>query len=506
MTPEQVKKLHRLKNDFPYYAPRCLKLIDKGGKQVTLQLNQAQLYVHDRLEEQLRTTGKVRAIVLKGRQQGVSTYIQGRLYHKVQFRKGRKAFILTHEQGATDNLFSMAQRYHDNVPDEIRPSTGAANAKELYFDKLQSGYKVATAGTKDVGRSNTAQFFHGSEAAFWPHAASHFAALGQAIPNEPGTEIILESTANGVGNEFHRRWQRAERGQGEYIAIFCPWFWQAEYAVEPPREWSPTTAEMELAEQFSLNNHQLYWRRLKIEDDFAGDETLFQQEYPNTAAEAFIASNRDSLVKAADVLAARKAQNVTISGPLVVGVDPARMGDDRTAIVWRRGRVVIKVKCYEKKTTMQVAGIIANIIESDKPARVFIDIIGLGVGIYDRLIELNYEKIVTGVQASESADEDERYRNKRAEMWKRMADWFAAKPVQIPDSDEIQTDMCEPGYSYDSHGRLLIESKEQIKKRGGKSPDISDALSLTFAEMVRPKQEVRIESAPHEVIDSLMGY
>ncbi len=506
MTPRQLQILHALKTDFAFYAPRALKVLSKDGKIVPLILNKAQLHIHARLEAQLRETGKVRALILKGRQQGASTMIAARLYWKIQFRKGKKAVIITHEQNATDNLFAMTKRYHDNVPDQLRPSTGAANSRELYFDKLDSGYKVATAGTREVGRSSTAQYFHGSEAAFWPHAASHFAGIGQAVPNTEETEIILESTANGVGNEFHQRWKRAESGQGEYIPIFCPWFWQSEYRTPVPQQFARKLEELELAELYGLDDEQLYWRRLKIEDDFSGDVNLFQQEYPNNAAEAFVAASKDSLILAVNIIAARKAENVGMAGPLVVGVDPARFGDDRTAIVWRKGRVLTKVKTYEKKSTMQVAGIVAQLIEQDKPARVFIDTVGLGAGVYDRLVELNYGDVVCSVQASESAMDDEKYRNKRAECWVLMRDWFAERPVQIPDSDEIMADLIEPSYSFDSKGRYLIEAKADIKKRGGRSPDIADALSLTFAEPVRIRKEMKIDADPFEVLDRYTGY
>jgi len=506
VTPEQLQTLHRLKNDFVFYAPRVLKVLSKDGRIVPLVLNRAQLHINALLEAQLRDSGKVRALILKGRQQGASTFIAARFYWKLQFRKGKKAVIITHEQNATDNLFAMTKRYHDNVTEALRPATGMANARELYFDRLDSGYKVATAGTREVGRSSTAQYFHGSEAAFWPHAASHFAGIGQAVPNAPGTEIILESTANGVGNEFHQRWKRAEAGQGEYVAIFCPWFWQPEYRRQVPQNFVRKLDEMELAELYGLDDEQLYWRRLKIDDDFSGDLSLFQQEYPNNAAEAFVAENKDSLISAAHIMAARRAVDVNVAGPLVIGVDPARFGDDRTAIVWRRGRVVTKIKTYEKKSTMQVAGIVAQAIESDKPARVFVDTVGLGAGVYDRLVELNYEEVVASVQASESATDDEKYRNKRAECWVRMRDWFAEKPVQIPDSDEIMADLIEPSYSYDSKGRYLIESKADIKKRGGRSPDIADGLSLTFAEPVRPRKEIKTEMEAWGMLDPYAGY
>ncbi len=94
------------------------------------------------------------ALILKGRQQGVSTYIGGPYYHHCTTQFGQSAFIVAHEQKATDNLFSMVERYHDNNPMGV--STGATNAKELIFDKLDGGYKLATASMEDVGRSNTA--------------------------------------------------------------------------------------------------------------------------------------------------------------------------------------------------------------------------------------------------------------------------------------------------------------------------------------------------------------
>jgi predicted dehydrogenase len=138
------------------------------------------------LEAQRERTGKVRALVLKGRQQGISTYIGGRYYWRASHSKGVRVFILTHEQDATNNLFGMVERYHSHCPDLVKPVTGAANAKELSFEALESGYAVGTAGAKATGRSQTVQLFHGSEVAFWPNAKTHFAGVVQAIPDLPG--------------------------------------------------------------------------------------------------------------------------------------------------------------------------------------------------------------------------------------------------------------------------------------------------------------------------------
>jgi hypothetical protein len=132
----------RLKDDFEHYAPRCLHIRTKSGKIVPFTLNRAQRYIHERLQDQLRTSGSVRALILKGRQQGASTYIGGRFFWRTTHKRGVRTFILTHQDDSTAALFEMVSRYHQHCPSLVRPSAGAANAKELLFDRLDSGYKV----------------------------------------------------------------------------------------------------------------------------------------------------------------------------------------------------------------------------------------------------------------------------------------------------------------------------------------------------------------------------
>src|SRR5262249_50874440 len=156
-----------------YYAPRCLRIRSKSGAIIPLKLNDAQGFLHNKLEQQRASKGKVRALILKGRQQGCSSYTEGRFFWLVTHRFGTKAFILTHLDDATNNLFGMAKRFYEHCPEVVRPSISASNAKELIFNLLDSGYKVATAGSKGVGRSDTIQLFHGSEVAYWPNADTH---------------------------------------------------------------------------------------------------------------------------------------------------------------------------------------------------------------------------------------------------------------------------------------------------------------------------------------------
>jgi hypothetical protein len=295
--------IERCSEEFYFYAETALKIKAKDGAVVDFHLNRAQRFVHEALEKQLRDTGKVRALILKGRQQGISTYVQARLRWRLKHRTGCKGYVMAHEQRGSDNLFNMAEHFHLNEPDFMRPSTGAANAKELWFDKLDTRYEVATAGSKDVGRSGTAQFFHASEYAFWPNADTHWAGIGQVIPDMAGTEVIVESTANGVKNDFYARWKQAINGKGDYLAIFVPWFWQPEYTREA-EGFVPTEEEAELQSLFGLTLGQLAFRRNKVESDFKGDASRFQQEYPCNWQEAFINEQRDSFIAAKAVMRA----------------------------------------------------------------------------------------------------------------------------------------------------------------------------------------------------------
>lgn len=498
MTSRERTIRARLRNDLGRYASKCLKIRAKSGDIVPLVLNRAQQYLHGKLEEQKAKTGRVRALVLKGRQQGISTYIGARFYHRATHSRGIRVFILTHEQDATDNLFGMVERYHQRCNPLVKPSTGASNAKELSFDKLESGYAVGTAGTKAVGRSQTIQLFHGSEVAFWPNAQGHFAGVVQAIPDLPGTEIILESTANGLGGEFHERWQKAESGQGDYVAIFIPWYWQPEYSRPAPAEFMLDDEETEYAAAYSLTNEQMAWRRAKIAE--LKDPLLFKQEYPATAAEAFQLTGHDSYIKPELVLKARKAQHEGI-GSLVIGVDPARFGDDRFSMAWRKGRAVTAVESKSKIDTVAGANWVREVIDRDKPKRVYVDVGGLGAGVYDLLVDWGYgeehEGPVRAVNFGSEPMQSVIYdsagveipgpRNRRAEMWMLSKEWLEDEAgASLPDKDSLQADACAPTYHYDTNQRLLIESKEHMRARGVRSPDEWDAIVLTFAEPVPP--------------------
>ena len=196
-----------------------------------------------------------------------------------------QAFILTHSLLKPPVIYipwlSVSLSIH---PRSVKPTVSKTNAKELVFGLLDSGYKLGTAENKRVGRSATIQLLHCSEVAFFSNAVEHSTGIMQAVPNAAGTEVILESTANGVGNYFHQEWQKAEAGISDFIAIFVPWYWQDEYQEPIGGDFKRSSHEEELKEQYNLTDNQLQWRRKKIiQLSVSGvdGEKSFCQEYPN---------------------------------------------------------------------------------------------------------------------------------------------------------------------------------------------------------------------------------
>jgi len=482
-----IDHAERLERDLPYFAERCLKLRPKTGGMTAFAFNPAQLELHRRLEEQKAKTGKVRAVVLKARQMGISTYIAARFYKRTIHNPGLRTIIIAHEKPASNNLFKLVKRFNDNMPDELRPSVGISNAQELIFDKIDSGYGVSVATEDGAGRSDTSQMLHASEASRWVSMGEQLAALLQTVPRIDGSEIVIETTGNEFGDEFHQFWRATEAGENEFIGVFLPWTLDPAYRAKPPQDFRRTDEEAALADLHGLDDEQLYWRRLKVSE--MRDEDRFKSEYPLTSDEAFLASHFDSFIGRELVMNARK-QKIVGEGPLVIGVDPAGKGADATAIAWRRGSCIAKIAKHRGLSTMEVAGLVAKIIREDKPDKVSIDVGGLGVGVADRLEEQGYKinRVNFGGKPVEPPTFDESGRpgggplNRRAEMWGNLKNVLEGGRFAIPDSDSLMADLCSVGYRYDSAGRLVLESKEDLRKRGMPSPDEGDAVALCFTE------------------------
>lgn len=291
MDQKALRVRQRLRDDFAFYSRNALRIRTKEGKINPLVLNEGQEELNRRLQEQWESEGKIRAIILKGRQMGISTYIGGWAYWRTSQQKGHKTLVVTHHSDSTAALFDMTKRYHTNCPEALKPTTKYSSKRELYFDKLDSRYIVATAGADSVSRGETIQTAHLSEVAFWPKSTQKdiFNGIEQAIPNMNGSAMFVESTANGVSGVFYDLWQGAVKGENGFIPIFLPWYWMNEYREPVPDGFERSPDEEEIVAKYGLDDEQLMFRRRKIAQN---GPDLFRQEYPLCADEAFLTSGR----------------------------------------------------------------------------------------------------------------------------------------------------------------------------------------------------------------------
>ncbi|MDO5647370.1 hypothetical protein [Paracoccus sp. (in: a-proteobacteria)] len=300
----------RLRDDFDYYCRHALKIRTKRAQIVPFSLNHAQRELDRAIRDQIAATGRVRIIILKARQQGLSTGVGGRLYQRVSQNTAKKAIVVTHKSDSTTALFNMTKRFFENTPAILKPSTSYSSKKEIVFDKLDSSYMVATAGGDGIARGETITHAHLSELAFWKESSAreNLNGLLQSIPDADDTEIYIESTANGVTGPFYEMWKGAVDGTNGYYPLFIPWFLDPEYRTKPPDGFERTPEEHTLATRFDLDDAQLYWRRRKIAQN---GPDLFKQEYPAVPEEAFLTTGRpvfdpEALTKRADLLTGPK--------------------------------------------------------------------------------------------------------------------------------------------------------------------------------------------------------
>ena len=288
------------------YIEQCLWIKNKSGQVQRLKLNPPQEKLYEAVRNLDRAGKPIRIIILKARQEGFSTLTEALIFHGAVTHRNREALIVAHREDATSNLFRMSKRYFDLLDEPMKPMLKASNARELVFENpsknpkerekrpgLRSRIRCVTAGGKGIGRSDTLQYVHISEYAFWPDGAGGKAEtlLGilQAVPAEAGTMVVIESTANGY-DDFKSMWDRAVAGENDFTPLFFAWFENPEYRkpVSPGTEW--TAEEKELQEQYGLEDEQLSWRRWCIQNNCGGDVSKFHQEYPSNAEEAFLHS------------------------------------------------------------------------------------------------------------------------------------------------------------------------------------------------------------------------
>ena len=307
------------------YIESFLMIQTKEGKLTPFRMNEPQRRFYEIVREAWNSGKPVRVIVLKARQEGISTVTEGLLFWATSTRQDINSLVVAHKDESTANLFRMDQRFYDYLPPQIKPMTRSSNGQEIIFDTpaklrgaaqgLRSRIRCATAGGDGVGRSYTLQNVHMSELAFWPgDILETYTGIMQAVPNKEKTMVVIESTAKGY-NAFKKLWDDAVEAQREgvdgFIPVFFPWYEMREYRMAPPAGLTRTAEERELAETFGLDDEQLAWRRWCVRTNCGGDLELFHQEYPCTPDEAFISTGRCAFDKNALVLRREQVRGLT---------------------------------------------------------------------------------------------------------------------------------------------------------------------------------------------------
>lgn len=332
ISEQEITRFLRAVRHNPRWAiERFYWIKDKRGRVRPMgKMNPAQLFVHTCWQAMKARKLPIRMEVLKLRQEGLSTYFDARILLDAGFRPGRNAWKISHTKASVSGLFAMTRRGYDHLPEDLQANTRFSNRYELVFaadpkktggeSGLDSQILTLPAESVEGTRSHTIQMAHCSEVAFWPDGETIFTAMMGAVPEHEDTAVIIETTANGVGNFYYDRYtklikrsglqflpQDMKSGKalkaalayieqmepGEWLPVFIPWSYSPSCRAEAvPENIRWTDEELSLQRTYGLEPEQLFWRRGKIEHGFNGDKGRFDQEFPLTIEDAFIKSGR----------------------------------------------------------------------------------------------------------------------------------------------------------------------------------------------------------------------
>ena len=371
----------------------------------------------------------VRVIVLKARQLGISTLAEALMFAWVMMHEQTYGLVIAHEIDASEYLLNMTKLYWETYPFKDLYTTKYVSRKELAWEETGSSIRIATAKNMRAGRSRTINAMHGSEIAFWDRPDEMMLGLRQTIPNQAKSMILLESTANGVGNWFYDTWQNAVSGDNDYRPLFFPWWEHHEYTASASnlkRESVTNLDEDErILHRMGVDDDHLAWRRWAIRNLADSNIERFMQEYPSTPEEAFIASGtnvfpiqnlkmvyepkagvkgfltrRGNYVeftpdRSGSLTIYRKPSSDLSWGKYFIGADPPHttMGDNACAQVINR-RTYEQVAVWNGKIDpMTFAEELAKLGAYYNHATISTEVEGPGYATIGRLIEIDYPYI-----------------------------------------------------------------------------------------------------------------
>lgn len=314
-----VGELTRCKVDFRYWLERYAYIKTKEQTLTRVRLFESQEVIYDRIGKaeldgiEGRSGDGVMLLVLKARQLGASTLVEGMLSHRVFFFGNTTALVAADVDEQSAYLFDMMERYYENLPWWMQPEkTFHVKDRQLYFGGIDSlilvRYSRAMAGGStdergrgQMGRGKTIPLSHLSELATWENPDQIDDSIRPAIPRSPRALSILESTARGRGNWWHDAWLAAKAGVGRYRPVFIPWYAETKtYRRPAPVDWSPSPAAVRHAERarevssrwcgktIDLDRDQLYWWETERNDYLMRNRlSIFLAEYAADDMECF---------------------------------------------------------------------------------------------------------------------------------------------------------------------------------------------------------------------------
>lgn len=342
--------------------------------------------------------------------------------------------------GNPASLFWKVREFINLLPQEMQP-TGWDSQKHAPFMKIQNpsnGSFITGEAGDNIGRGNRTSIYFIDEAAFLEHPEAADAALSQTSNCR-----IYVSTPNGAGNPFYRR-----AHDGKTKKFIFDW-------RDDPRK-----------------SEAWYEKQRQTLDPVVLAQEV-DRSYTASVANAFITG------EAAAAAARKGPADIIANGPILMGIDVARFGDDKSCISLRQGRVLLRQIVFSGQDVVDVAGRAKEEYKAQfgEIAQIAVDTIGIGAGVAD-ILRRDFGDIVVDVNSALRMSDGQNY-NLRARMWRDMREWLKMG-ASIPNDPELITDLTALRYGYKG-GELLLESKNEAKKRGIKSPDRADSLALTFA-------------------------
>lgn len=319
--PTKDQVLERLRTQWPFWAEHCAQIVNTAGKVVPLIPKPAQLRVWEAAKRQMDTGQPVRLLVPKARKEGVSTFAVSHLVQRITQWENHRAISIAQDSKTAGEFLEMATRIYGNLPESpewpsLKPPIANRSRKaELALGNparvaqstgdfgINSSLIADTANEVGAGRGFTFHSVHGSEVAMWGDIERKLVAVLNAVPEDPGTFVILESTSQGF-NYWRKLCMAAVNGENDFELVFLPWFEEPQYvraflSEQERGEFIDTIGagpygeeEPELIEVFGCTPEQLNWRRWKIANAANGDLDFFHQEFPATLDQSFLSTGR----------------------------------------------------------------------------------------------------------------------------------------------------------------------------------------------------------------------